>query len=139
MGESPDAHRVLVVDDEPDIVDVVAMGLRFQGFAIESAATGAEALAKVARADLLVLGSLLATPTRFVALKTWVFARGQRPRRPSTDSARSASSTAAAAAGVSGRRSSSTASSAEYASRSSRDGTSGRITSSASAELIAGR
>jgi len=62
---------------------------------------------------VLVLGSLLATVTRFVALKTWVFARGQRPRRPSTVSARNASSTAAAAAGVSGRRSSSTASSAE--------------------------
>ena len=25
-------HRVLVVDDEPNIVDVVSMALRFQGF-----------------------------------------------------------------------------------------------------------
>ena len=37
MSVSPDAHRVLVVDDEPNIVDVVAMALRFQGFAVESA------------------------------------------------------------------------------------------------------
>jgi DNA-binding response OmpR family regulator len=32
-------HRILVVDDEPNIVDAVAMALRFQGFAVESAAT----------------------------------------------------------------------------------------------------
>ena len=37
MSVSPDAHRVLVVDDEPNVVDVVAMALRFQGFAVESA------------------------------------------------------------------------------------------------------
>jgi CheY-like chemotaxis protein len=28
----PAAHRVLVVDDEPNIVDVVTMALRYQGF-----------------------------------------------------------------------------------------------------------
>jgi len=37
MSVSSDAHRVLVVDDEPNVVDVVAMALRFQGFAVESA------------------------------------------------------------------------------------------------------
>ena len=46
MSESPDAHRVLVVDDEPNIVDVVTMALRFQGFTVESAGTGAEAIAE---------------------------------------------------------------------------------------------
>ena len=35
--------RVLVVDDEPNIVDVVTMALRFQGFEVASAGTGAEA------------------------------------------------------------------------------------------------
>ena len=45
-SESP-AHRVLVVDDEPNIVDVVTMALRFQGFAVESAGTGADAIAAV--------------------------------------------------------------------------------------------
>ena len=32
---------MLVVDDEPNIVDVVTMALKFQGFAVESAGTGA--------------------------------------------------------------------------------------------------
>ena len=42
-------HRVLVVDDEPNIVDVITMALRFQGFEVESAGTGAGALAAVSR------------------------------------------------------------------------------------------
>jgi len=52
---------VLVVDDEPNIVDVIAMALRFQGFAVESAGTGADALAAVAafRPDLIVLDVML--------------------------------------------------------------------------------
>ena len=51
MGrEMPDqtAHRVLVVDDEPNIVDVLSMALRFQGFEVETAAPASEALAAVA-------------------------------------------------------------------------------------------
>lgn len=40
-------HRILVVDDEPNIVDVITMALRYQGFEVASAATGAEALAQV--------------------------------------------------------------------------------------------
>jgi two-component system, OmpR family, response regulator len=42
-------HRVLVVDDEPNIVDVVTMALRYQGFEVESAGTGSGALAAVPR------------------------------------------------------------------------------------------
>jgi two-component system OmpR family response regulator len=45
---SPEPHRVLVVDDEPNIADVVCMALRFQGFAVETAGTGGEALKAVA-------------------------------------------------------------------------------------------
>jgi len=58
MNES---NRVLVVDDEPNIVDVIAMALRFQGFAVESAGTGAEALAAVAnfKPQLIVLDVML--------------------------------------------------------------------------------
>jgi two-component system OmpR family response regulator len=41
------SHRVLVVDDEPNIVDVVSMALRYQGFEVASAGTGAEALSQV--------------------------------------------------------------------------------------------
>jgi two-component system OmpR family response regulator len=59
-NEAP-AHRVLVVDDEPNIVDVVTMALRFQGFAVDSAATGADAIAAVTRfrPDLIVLDVML--------------------------------------------------------------------------------
>jgi two-component system OmpR family response regulator len=42
-----DTIRILVVDDEPNIVDVIAMALRYQGFAVESAANGRDALARV--------------------------------------------------------------------------------------------
>ena len=61
MNESPESHRILVVDDEPNIVDVVSMALRFQGFAVESAGTGAEAIAAVAsfRPHLIVLDVML--------------------------------------------------------------------------------
>jgi two-component system, OmpR family, response regulator len=44
---TPAPHRVLVVDDEPNIVDVIAMALRYEGFEVASAATGAEALSAV--------------------------------------------------------------------------------------------
>jgi DNA-binding response OmpR family regulator len=55
------AHRILVVDDEPNIVDVITMALRFQGFATESAATGREAIAAVGsfKPDLVVLDVML--------------------------------------------------------------------------------
>ena len=58
---SETTHRVLVVDDEPNIVDVVAMALRFQGFTVESAGTGAAAIAAVAefKPDLIVLDVML--------------------------------------------------------------------------------
>jgi two-component system, OmpR family, response regulator len=56
-----ETNRVLVVDDEPNIVDVISMALRFQGFAVESAGTGAEALTAVSafRPDLIVLDVML--------------------------------------------------------------------------------
>jgi two-component system OmpR family response regulator len=61
VNESPESHRILVVDDEPNIVDVVSMALRFQGFGVESAGTGADAIAAVAsfRPDLIVLDVML--------------------------------------------------------------------------------
>ncbi len=54
-------HRILVVDDEPNIVDVISMALRFQGFEVQSAGTGAEALAAVAqfKPHLMVLDIML--------------------------------------------------------------------------------
>jgi two-component system OmpR family response regulator len=61
MNESPESHRILVVDDEPNIVDVVSMALRFQGFTVETAANGAEALSAVTafRPHLIVLDVML--------------------------------------------------------------------------------
>jgi two-component system, OmpR family, response regulator len=60
MSQPPEP-RVLVVDDEPNIADVVSMALRFQGFAVETAGTGAGALAAVSefRPDLIVLDVML--------------------------------------------------------------------------------
>jgi two-component system OmpR family response regulator len=61
MPDSPEGHRVLVVDDEPNIVEVVSMALRFQGFAVETAGTGREAIAAVTRfkPHLIVLDVML--------------------------------------------------------------------------------
>jgi two-component system OmpR family response regulator len=61
MSDQTEAHRVLVVDDEPNIVDVVAMALRFQGFAVETAGTGSAALNAVSdfRPHLMVLDVML--------------------------------------------------------------------------------
>jgi len=61
MPDSPSANRVLVVDDEPNLVEVVSMALRFQGFTVESASNGREALAAVAsfKPHLMVLDVML--------------------------------------------------------------------------------
>jgi two-component system, OmpR family, response regulator len=61
MGEATNGHLVLVVDDEPNIVDVVSMALRFQGFSVESAGTGAEAVSAVGafHPHLIVLDVML--------------------------------------------------------------------------------
>jgi len=53
--------RILVVDDEPSIVDAVATALRYEGYEVEEAANGRDALAAVTRAepDLVVLDWML--------------------------------------------------------------------------------
>jgi two-component system OmpR family response regulator len=61
MPDSPSANRVLVVDDEPNLVEVVSMALRFQGFTVESAGNGREALAAVSsfKPHLMILDVML--------------------------------------------------------------------------------
>jgi two-component system OmpR family response regulator len=61
MASPEGTHRVLVVDDEPNIADVVTMALRYQGFAAETAGTGRDALAAVSsfRPHLIVLDVML--------------------------------------------------------------------------------
>ncbi len=54
-------HRILVVDDEPNIVEVITMALKFEGFEVASAGTGREALDQVAafRPHLIILDVML--------------------------------------------------------------------------------
>jgi two-component system, OmpR family, response regulator len=54
-------NRILVVDDEPSIVDAVATALRYEGFDVEEAANGRDAMQAVARRepDLVVLDWML--------------------------------------------------------------------------------
>ncbi len=61
MSEANGSHRVLVVDDEPNIADVISMALRYQGFEVTSASTGSEALAavKTFRPQLILLDVML--------------------------------------------------------------------------------
>jgi two-component system OmpR family response regulator len=65
MAVSPEAERegarVLVVDDEASIVDAISMTLRHQGFSVEAAESGKEALAAVTRwrPDVIVLDVML--------------------------------------------------------------------------------
>jgi two-component system OmpR family response regulator len=53
--------RVLVVDDEPSIVDAVSTALRYEGYDVQEAFSGREALAAIARhePDLIVLDWML--------------------------------------------------------------------------------
>jgi two-component system OmpR family response regulator len=49
MTDQEESVRVLVVDDEPGIVDVISMALRHHGFSVEAAGSGKEALEEVRR------------------------------------------------------------------------------------------
>ena len=44
MSTTNERHRILVVDDEPSIVDAVATALRYEGFEVEEAYNGRQAL-----------------------------------------------------------------------------------------------
>jgi two-component system OmpR family response regulator len=56
-----DATRVLVVDDELNIAELVSMALRYEGFAVETAGTGGDALARFEdfRPQILILDVML--------------------------------------------------------------------------------
>src|SRR6195256_3944932 len=74
-------HRVLVVDDEPNIVDVITMALKFQGFTVEAAGTGQAAIAAVAefKPDLIVLDVMLPDMEGFDVAKRLGAARSRVP------------------------------------------------------------
>jgi DNA-binding response OmpR family regulator len=54
-------EKILVVDDEPDIVELVAFNLRAEGYDVVTAASGPEALnqARATLPDLIVLDLML--------------------------------------------------------------------------------
>jgi len=60
-GDVRPAQRILVVDDEPSIVDAVATALRYEDYDVEEASTGREALSALTRTefDLVVLDWML--------------------------------------------------------------------------------
>jgi two-component system, OmpR family, response regulator len=64
--------KVLVVDDQPNIVDVVAVVLRFHGFEVSTASTAREALRKAAeeRPELVVLDVMLPDGDGFEVCRT---------------------------------------------------------------------
>ena len=59
--ESTQPHRILVVDDEPDITALVAYHLAKEGYRVTTAGTGADALraAREERPDMVVLDLML--------------------------------------------------------------------------------
>jgi two-component system OmpR family response regulator len=59
--ETGAARRVLVVDDEPSIIDAVATVLRYEGFEVEEASTGRAGLARCQEQafDLVILDVML--------------------------------------------------------------------------------
>ncbi len=61
MDTPTPGQRILVVDDEPSIVDAVATALRYEGFEVDEALTGRAALSAVTQRepDLIVLDWML--------------------------------------------------------------------------------
>jgi two-component system OmpR family response regulator len=61
MSSTASPQRILVVDDEPSIVDAVGTALRYEGYEVEQAFSGREALAAVQRFEphLVVLDIML--------------------------------------------------------------------------------
>src|SRR5262245_58333028 len=72
---------VLVVDDEPIVRDVVTRYLERDGHRVVSAASGDEALAKIAHEapDLVVLDIMLPGATDGLALCRWIRSRSELP------------------------------------------------------------
>lgn len=71
MADSDGGLRILVVDDEPSIVDAVATSLRYEGFDVVTAADGEEALkaVEIERPDLIVLDVMMPKLDGFAVAK----------------------------------------------------------------------
>jgi two-component system, OmpR family, response regulator len=75
------AARLLVVDDEPTVRELLSAALRFTGFAVTSAGTGAEALALLEKEtpDLVVLDVMLPDLDGFEVVRRLRDRRGSVP------------------------------------------------------------
>ncbi|UDG98363.1 MULTISPECIES: response regulator transcription factor [Rhodococcus] len=71
VNEKPVEARVLVVDDEPNILELLSVSLRFQGFEVATATTGAEGLdtARTFRPDAVILDVMMPGMDGFGLLK----------------------------------------------------------------------
>ncbi|QDQ90484.1 response regulator transcription factor [Rhodococcus sp. WB9] len=71
VNEKPVEARVLVVDDEPNILELLSVSLRFQGFEVVTASTGAEGLdtARTFRPDAVILDVMMPGMDGFGLLK----------------------------------------------------------------------
>ena len=60
MGEQPES-TVLVIDDDENIIELIKLGLKYEGFQVEAAADGPEGLAAAQRIspDLIILDLML--------------------------------------------------------------------------------
>ncbi|HEY3726135.1 MAG TPA: response regulator transcription factor [Solirubrobacteraceae bacterium] len=81
MIEQAERLRVLVVDDEPSIVDVISMALRHHGYDVAVAATGTQALLEVRdwRPHAIVLDVMLPDMEGFEVAKRLSAARAGVP------------------------------------------------------------
>ena len=84
MGDAGTRPTVLVVDDEEHITELVAMGLGYNGFTVERAATGRAALAAIEahRPDLVVLDVMLPDLDGFEVARRLRQAEGAATRTP---------------------------------------------------------
>ncbi|MEN0140115.1 MULTISPECIES: response regulator transcription factor [Rhodococcus] len=71
VNDKPVEARVLVVDDEPNILELLSVSLRFQGFEVATASTGAEGLdtARTFRPDAVILDVMMPGMDGFGLLK----------------------------------------------------------------------
>ncbi|MDD5701134.1 MAG: response regulator transcription factor [Dehalococcoidales bacterium] len=67
----PDKNKVLVVDDEPRVVQLVSMNLKLEGFNVISAADGYEALEKIIKEmpDIVILDIMMPDMDGYETLK----------------------------------------------------------------------
>jgi two-component system OmpR family response regulator len=84
VGDAGTRPTVLVVDDEEHITELVAMGLGYNGFTVERAATGRAALAAIEahRPDLVVLDVMLPDLDGFEVARRLRQAEGAATRTP---------------------------------------------------------